>query len=165
MTSIDIPPDSDDTKAALARAFDAVWERFLAIEGDEADTAENRARLAARIVALARSGDIEEHERVEAALIHIRVLAEATRLGQRDKTGTALAAAVHPEAQGGHAFTPETIAAMSTSLDRCLDELPFRIPSDALKLLSSSILEEASRGERDSGRLRLHALEALKARQ
>ncbi len=82
MTSTDIPPDSDDTKAALARAFDAVWERFLAIEGDEADTAENRARLAARIVALARSGDIDEHELVEAALIHLRVLAEAARLGR-----------------------------------------------------------------------------------
>ncbi len=165
VASTDIPPDSDDTKAALARAFDVVWARFLAIEGTEADTAENRRRLAARIVALARSGDVDAHELVEAALIHIRVLAAATRLGQRDKTGTALAAAVHPEAQGGHAFTPETIAAMSTALDRCLDELPFRIPSDALKLLSSSILEAASRGERDSGRLRLHALEALKARQ
>jgi hypothetical protein len=165
VTSIDIPPDSDHTKAALARAFDSVWERFLAIEGDDADTAENRARLAARIVALSRSGDIEEHELVEAALIHIRVLAEAARLGRRDSAETAFAAPVHLDAQGGHAFTPETIAAMSTALDRCLDELPFRIPSDALKLLSSSILEEASRGERDSGRLRLHALDALKARQ
>ncbi|MDO8400053.1 MAG: hypothetical protein Q7T45_19750 [Bradyrhizobium sp.] len=171
MTSIDIPPDSDDTKAALARAFDAVWERFLAIEGDEADTAENRARLATRIVALSRSGDIEEHELVEAALIHLRVLAEAARLGGRDSPETAFAAAAHPGAQdapgaqGGHAFTPETIAAMSAAFDRCLDELPFRIPSDALKLLSSSILDEASRGERDSERLRLHALDALKARQ
>lgn len=165
MTSNDIPPDSDDTKAALARAFDLVWERFLAIEGDAADTAENRRRLAARIVALARSGDIEEPELVESALIHIRVLAAATHLGRRDSPETAFAAAVHPEAQGGHAFTPETIAAMSTALDLCLDDLPFRIPSDALKLLSSSILEAASRGERDSGRLRLHALDALKARQ
>ena len=54
---------------------------------------------------------------------------------------------------------------MTTALDLCLDELPFRIPSDALKLLSTSILEGASRGERDSDRLRLHALGALKARQ
>jgi len=165
VTSNDIPPDSDDTKAALARAFDLVWERFLAIEGDEADSAENRRRLAARIVVLARSGDIEEHELVEAALIHIRVLAEAARLGGRDNPEAVFAATVHPGAQGGHAFTPETIAAMSTALDLCLDELPFRIPSDALKLLSSSILEEASRGERDSRRLRLHALGVLKARQ
>ncbi|MDO9562294.1 MAG: hypothetical protein Q7J60_11775 [Bradyrhizobium sp.] len=165
MAATDIPSDSDDTKAALARIFDAVWERFIAIEGDEADTAENRRRLAARIVALARSGDIEEPELVEAALIHVRVLAEATRLGDGKNPETAFAATDQPGAQGGHAFTPETIAAMSTALDLCLDELPFRIPSDALKLLSSSILEEASRGERDSGRLRLHALEALKARQ
>ena len=165
MTSTDIPSDSDDTKAALARAFDVVWERFLAIEGDEVDTAENRRRLAARIVALARSGEIEEHEWVEAALIHLRVLAVAARLGGRDRTETAFAAEVHPEAQGGHAFAPETIAAMSTALNLCLDELPFRIPSDALKLLTGSILDAASRGERDSGRLRLHALKALKARQ
>lgn len=165
MTSTHIPPDSDDTKAALARTFDVVWERFLGIEGDEANTAENRRRLAARIVALARSGEIEEHDLVEAALIHLRVLAEAARLGGRVSAETAFAAAVHPAAQGGHAFTPETIAAMSTALHLCLDELPFRIPSDALKLLSSSILEEASRGERDPERLRLHALDALKTRQ
>ena len=98
-------------------------------------------------------------------MIHMRVLAEAARLGVRERQEAAFAAAVHPEAQGGHAFTPETIAAMSTALHLCLDELPFRIPSDALKLLSSSILDAASRGERDSGRLRLHALDALKARQ
>jgi len=165
VASTGIPLDSDDTKAALARAFDMIWERFIAIEGHEADTAENRRRLAARIVALARSGDIDEDELVEAALIHIRVLAEAARLGSGKNPETAFAAEVHMEAQGGHAFTPETIAAMSTALDLCLDELPFRIPSDALKLLSSSILEAASRGERDSGRLRLHALEALKTRQ
>ena len=165
VTSTDIPTDSDDTKVALARAFDVVWERFLAIEGDEADTAENRRRLAARIVVLARSGEIEEHELLEAALIHLRVLAAAARLGGRDNPEAAFAAEVHPETQGGHAFTPETIAAMSTALHLCLDELPFRIPTDALKLLSSSILEAASRGERDAGRLRLHALEALKSRQ
>lgn len=165
MASTDIPSDSDDTKAALARVFDSVWERFLAIEGDDADTAENRRHLALRIVALARIGGLEESELVEAALIHIRVLAAAARLGGRDSPETALTEAFPPEAQGGHAFTPETIAAMSTALNLCLDELPFRIPSDALKLLSSSILEAASRGERDSGRLRLHALDALKARQ
>jgi hypothetical protein len=165
VASNDPPPESDDSKAALARAFDMVWERFLGIEGDEADTAQNRGRLAARIVALARSGEIEQHELVEAALIHLRVLAEAARLGARHSAETAFAVAVHPQAQGGHAFTPETIAAMSAALDRCLDELPFRIPSDALKLLSTSILEAASRGERDSDRLRLHALDALKARQ
>ena len=165
MASNGIPPESDDGKAALARAFDLVWERFLKIEGDEADTAENQRRLAGRIVTLARSREIEQHELVEAGLIHLRVLAEAGRLGARQMPEAPFAAAAHPEAQGGHAFTPETIAAMSTALHLCLDELPFRIPSDALKLLSSSILEEASRGERDADRLRRHALDALKARQ
>ncbi|MDO9058385.1 MAG: hypothetical protein Q7U92_05095, partial [Bradyrhizobium sp.] len=133
--------------------------------GDEADTVENRRRLAARIVALARAGEIDEHELVEAGLIHIRVLAAAARLGVRDRRESAFASATHPDGQGGHAFSPETIAAMSAALDLCLDELPFRIPSDAVKLLSTSILEQASRGERDSDRLRLHALDALKARQ
>jgi len=161
----DITFESDATSAVLARAFDMAWERFLRIEGGEAGTDENRRRLAARIVALARSGENEEHELAEAGLIHLRVLAEAVRLGMRNRHQPAFAAAAHPDGQGGHAFSPETIAAMSTALDLCLDELPFRIPSDALKLLSTSILECASRGERDSDRLRLHALDALKARQ
>ncbi|MDP1883334.1 MAG: hypothetical protein Q8K88_10680 [Bradyrhizobium sp.] len=166
MTSNDIPPEIDGNKAAaLARAFDLVWERFLGIEGDAADTVENRRRLAARIVALARTGESEEHELAEAALIHLRVLAEAVRLGGRNRHEAAFEAGPHSDGQGGHAFSPETIAAMTRALDLCLDELPFRIPSDALKLLSTSILESASRGERDSDRLRLHALDALKARQ
>ena len=165
VTDTDIPPRSDETNAALARAFDIAWERYLRIEGDAADTADNRKVLAARIVALARSGQIDEHELVEAGLIHLRVLTEAARLGERNRRVTAFTAAAHADGQGGHAFTPETIAAMTTALDLCLDELPFRIPSDALKLLSTSILEGASRGERDSDRLRLLALGALKARQ
>jgi hypothetical protein len=53
---------------------------------------------------------------------------------------TNFAAAVHQQAQGGHAF-------MSTALDRRLDELSIRIPSDPLKLLSNRILDEASHGE------------------
>lgn len=165
MTNTDIPPESDETNATLARAFDIAWERYLRIEGDEADTADNRKVLAARIVALARSGEIDENALVEAGLIHLRVLTEAARLGERNRRITAFAAAAHADGQGGHAFTPETIAAMATALDLCLDELPFRIPSDALKLLSTSILEDASRGERDAERLHRHALDALKARQ
>lgn len=165
MASNDITSENNETKAALARAFDIAWERFLEIEGDEAGTDENRRRLAARIVALARSGEIEEHELGEAGFIHLRVLAEAVRLGARNRHEATFATADRPNGQGGHAFTPETIAAMAMALDHCLDELPFRIPSNALKLLSTSILEDASRGERDPERLRLHALDALKARQ
>ena len=165
MAFTDITAQSDETNAALARAFDVAWDRFLQIEGAEADTDQNRRRLAARIVALARSGEAEEHELGEAGLIHLRVLAEASRLGGLNRHEAAFAASDLPDGQGAQAFTPETIAAMSIALDLCLDELPFRIPSDALKLLSTSILDAASRGERDPDRLRLHALDALKARQ
>ena len=161
----DITPQGEKTNAAMARAFDVAWDRFLQIEGDEADTDENRGRLAARIVALARSGEIGERELGEAGLIHLRVLAAAARIGAGNRHEMAFGTDDRPDRQGGHAFTPETIAAMSTALDLCLDELPFRIPSDALKLLSTSILDAASRGERAPDRLRLHALNALKARQ
>jgi hypothetical protein len=51
MTSTEIDPHNDESKAALARAFDAAWQPFIALEGEAADTPENRRRLAARIVA------------------------------------------------------------------------------------------------------------------
>jgi hypothetical protein len=155
----------DETKAALARAFDAAWDRFIEHEGDAAATDDNRRRLAAQIVALAKAGQSEEHLLSEAGLIHLRVLAEAGRLGARNRSEVAGEPDRHPDDHGAKAYTPETVAAMSTALELCLDELPLRIPSDALVSLSSSILDDASRGERDPERLRRHALEMLKARQ
>jgi hypothetical protein len=165
VTFSEINPTSDESKAALARAFDNAWQPFIAAEGEAADTTENRRRLASRIVTLAKSGQTDEVALGEAGLIYLRVLNAAARLSQQQpsKEPTSdLAAPWHDE--GGHAFTPETVAAMSTALERCLDELPLRIPSDALKLLSTSILDAASRGERDPEKLHLHALEALKTR-
>jgi hypothetical protein len=53
---------------------------------------------------------------------------------------------------------------MSTALDLCLDELPLRIPSDIVAFLTKTILDEATRGERDPARLRQTALDALKSR-
>ena len=168
MAFSEINPHSDESQAALARAFDAAWQPFIELEGDTADTADNRRRLAARIVALAKSGQSDEDALGAAGLIYLRVLVEAERLGQRHREEASqvpspgLAPQWHDE--GGHAFSPETVAAMSAALNRCLDELPLHMPADALKLLSTSILDEASRGVRDPDRLHLHALEMLKAR-
>jgi hypothetical protein len=155
----------DETKAALARAFDAAWDRFIELEGDNAATDDNRKRLATRIVGLAKSGETDEDRLGEAGLIYLRVLAEAARLGDRMR-GEATLAPVDPVGdRGAQAYQPETVAAMSRALELCLDQLPLRIPSDALESLSASILDSAAHGERDPERLRLHALEMLKARQ
>lgn len=164
MTFSEINPTSEESKAALARAFDNAWQPFIAAEGEAADTVENRRRLASRIVTLAKSGQTDEVALGEAGLIYLRVLSAAARLSQRPGKEPAPDLSPPWQDEGGHAFTPETVAAMSAALERCLDVLPLRIPSDALKLLSTSILDAASRGERDPDRLHLHALEALKTR-
>ena len=165
MTETSTNPDGEEQKAALARAFDSAWERFTQLEGLHAANDANRKRLAGRIVSLAKSGQFDENMLSEAGLIHLCVLAEASRLGQQKRIDPDAPTAIAvPETPGAKAFAPETVAAMSTALNLCLDELPLRIPSDALKLLSTSILEEAARGERDPERLHDHALEALKTR-
>jgi hypothetical protein len=156
---------NDETKAALARAFDTAWDRFIEIEGTTAATDDNRRRLAAQIVALAKSGESDEHRLGEAGLIFLRVLAEAARIGERKRGAAVIEPAHHPDDYGPQAYSPETVAAMSTALHLCLDELPLRIPSDALTSLSTSILDRASRGERNPERLRRHALDVLRARQ
>ena len=168
----DSTPDDHAEKLMLARAFDAAWGRFTLREGTHAATDENRKRLAARIVALAKAGQSDEDMLSEGGLIHLCVLAEASRLGQRqrNKPAAQVAPQVAEEVSdtpdvSGKVFAPDTVAAMSTALNLCLDDLPLRIPSDALKLLSTSILDEAARGERDPERLHDHALDALKTRQ
>jgi hypothetical protein len=155
----------DETKAALARAFDTAWDRFIELEGTDAATDDNRKRLAARIVSLAKSGETEEDLLGEAGLIYLRVLTKAARLSDRMRSESPLAPVDPPGDRGTQAYAPETVAAMSKALELCLDELPLRIPSDALQSLSASILDDAARGERDPERLRLHALEMLKTRQ
>ena len=80
MTS-DTPDMDDDIKLMLARAFDSAWERFIEREGADADTDDNRKRLARRIVAEAKAGDIDEEQLSESGLIYLCVLAEAARLG------------------------------------------------------------------------------------
>jgi hypothetical protein len=152
----------EEMKAALARAFDVAWERFLQLEGTKAGTETNRKRLASRIVALARAGEADENALAEAGLINLCVLAETARLGAQppEPTGEAFG----PEAQGSTAYGPETVAAMSAALQLCLEALPLQAPSNALRFLSTHVLDEASRGEHDPDRLSRHALEALSRR-
>lgn len=165
MPFTEIDPQNEELKVTLAHAFDAAWQPFVTHEGESADTPENRRRLAARIVAVARSGQIDEKALSEAGLIYLRVLAEAARLSARIRDVASPDLAPQADDQRNQSFGPETVAAMSTALDRCLDELPLRISSDAVQLLSSSILDEASRGERDPEKLQLRALALLKSRQ
>jgi len=146
----------------LARAFDSAWERFLALEGTKAGTEQNQKRLAGRIVAAAKSGESDEAALAEAGLIYLSVLAEATRISHQPTEPEQQS--FGPEAQGAQAFGPDTIAAMSAALERCMQDLPLQTPSSALSFLSNSILEEASRGEHDPERLSAHALEALRHR-
>jgi hypothetical protein len=152
-----------ETRVALARAFDLAWERFIAIEGIEAATDDNRRRLATQIVELAKSGESDEDLLGEAGLITLRVLSEAARLGAHHHERDGIAEPPgHSDHGGAPAYSQETVAAMTTALELCLDELPPRIPSETLALLSASILDAAARGEDDPERLRLHALELLK---
>lgn len=151
----------DEMKTALARAFDAAWERFLQLEGSKAGTAINRKRLAGRIVALARAGEADEETLAGSGLIHLCVLAETARIGAQPHPDKQ---ALGPKAQGSTAYGPETVAAMSAALQLCLETLPLQAPSNALRFLSTHVLDEASRGEHDPERLSRHALEALSRR-
>ncbi|MBB1090185.1 hypothetical protein HUU61_02675 [Rhodopseudomonas palustris] len=153
----------DEKTAALARAFDSAWERFIATEGAEADTDANRKRLASKIVALSRAGEADEDRLAQSGLIHLSVLAEAARLGNQPP---APANGIGEPQQATHAqaFSPQTVAAMSAALEQCVETLPLQTPSSALQFLSARILEQASRGEQDPERLSRHALEALRNR-
>ncbi len=162
---IDLADVNDDLKLTLARAFDFAWQRFIEREGAGADTDANRKRLASRLVALAKSGDFDEDQLGESALIYLCVMAEAVRLGaKRERERPNGAATEETASPGSQAFAPDTVAAMSSALDLCLDDLPFRISSDVVAHLTKTILDEATRGERDPQRLSQAALNALKAR-
>jgi hypothetical protein len=68
--------DDDNLKYQLARSFDAALGQFLASEGSEADTAENRGRLAARLVVLSKLGETDEHQLASNAALYLRALQE-----------------------------------------------------------------------------------------
>lgn len=154
---------NENVHLALARAFDAAWEPFIAHEGEAVDTDDNRRRLAARIVALARSGQTDENELGEAGLIYLRVLTEASRLSARIREMPS--PALVPNDADHQPFGNDAVAAMSSALDLCIEELPLSIPVDAVQVLSRSIVDEAARGERDPERLHFHAMATLMSRQ
>jgi hypothetical protein len=167
MTTISSDAD-DQTKLALARAFDSAWTQFLEREGPDADTEANRGRLARRIVALAKAGETDEAQLSETALIYLSVLTEAARLGsapsrdERDESGPTPDPIL--DAPRAQAFGPDALAAMTDALELCLDALPLRLPSDVAGFLTNAIMSRAATGDRDAASLSHHALEALKAR-
>lgn len=154
---------NENVQLALARAFDAAWEPFIAHEGDTGDTDDNRRRLAARIVALARSGQTDETELGEAGLTYLRVLTDAARLSERirDMPSPELV----PDDTEHRPFGHDAVEAMSSALDLCIEELPLAIPADTVQVLSNSIVDEAARGERDPERLHVHAMATLMSRR
>lgn len=154
---------SETVHLSLARAFDAAWEPFIAHEGGTADTDGNRRRLAARIVALARSGQTDEGELGEAGLVYLRVLTEASRLSERIREMPS--PELVPDDADHREFGNDAVEAMSSALDLCIEELPLSIPIDAVQVLSSNIVDEAARGERDPERLQFHAMATLMSRQ
>lgn len=160
------PPEmTDDTKLMMARAFDTAWACFLDREGANGDTEDNRRRLARRIVAVVKSGNLDEEELAESGLIYLSVLAEAARLhNTQQPAATDASPEMPPASETPHAFGPDGIAAMRTALDLCLDELPLQISSDVVTFLTRTILDEATRGEQDPARLSEAALSALKSR-
>ena len=143
----------------LARAFDLAWDAFREIEGAVEDTAENRGALAARIVVLGKLNKPDEAEISAASLTFLRALVAARRLGP---------ARPLPAVDPGHAgamLGPEAIDIVAGAIEACLEELPEGISAQARSILSKSVLENASKGERDIKRLRTSALEALKSRR
>lgn len=164
MTAIHHDAD-DQTKLALARAFDSAWAQFLEREGPNADTETNRGRLARRIVALAKAGETDEAQLSDTALIYLSVLTEAGRLGsavsrdEPDPTPHPI-----PNAPRARAFGPDALAAMTDALELCLNALPLRLPSDVTGFLTDAIMARAATGDHDAASLSRHALEALKAR-
>lgn len=164
MTTIS-PDTDDDTKLALARAFDSARARFLAREGADADTESNRQRLAQRIVALAKAGETDEAQLADTALIYLSVLAEAARLAKaspRDDVDSSPDSIL--DAPRAQAFGPDALDAMSDALELCLDALPLRLPSDVAGFLTNAIMTRAATGDHDAASLAHHALESLKAR-
>lgn len=150
---------ASDFELGLARAFDLAWDRFVELEGSSVDTPDNRGRLAARIVVLAKTGETDEKEIAATALIYLRAFAAAVRLAPDHQQPSTMV----PVA--GVALDPEAIDAVTTALDACVAGLPLGISSTARAILSESILEHAAKGERDPDRLQALALDALKLRR
>jgi hypothetical protein len=151
--------EPSESEQALARVFDRAWEAFLAAEGREADTAENRGSLAARIVVIAKLGEQDEEVMVSAALLYLRALL-ATKVSRPEERSSAIS-----DATPGPVLDQESITAAAAAYDACIEELPEGISEYARSTLLNSIMDNAGKGIRDPARLRELALEKLRLRK
>jgi hypothetical protein len=152
-------PETSELERALARVFDRAWNAFLAAAGPEADTAENRGSLAARIVVIAKLGEQDEEAMVSSALLYLRALLVAKAL-RRD------ARPIGPsEDTPGPVLDQESIAAARAAYDACIEELPEGISESARSTLLKSVMDNAGKGIQDPARLRELALEKLRLRK
>jgi hypothetical protein len=153
------PAEPSEFEQALARVFDRAWDAFLASAGPEADTAENRGSLAARIVVIAKLGERDEEIMAGAALLYLRALLAAKAL-RREERSTALA-----DVTPGPVLDQESITAAVAAYDACIEELPEGISEYARSTLLESVMDNAGKGIRDAARLRELALEKLRLRK
>jgi len=149
---------------ALASLFDDVASRFETLQGRVLD-AEGRRRVAARIVAVTRHApiaDLDASEIRDSVLIYIRAFESAAAMA-----GTFNGTVTTPpgRSSGGAAYDPDTVATMSAALDRCLEDLPDRLPSSVVTALSATILQAAADGEREVAKLQARAMEQLRQRR
>jgi hypothetical protein len=152
--------DDSNLEHKLARSFDVALSQFIASEGSGADTAENRGRLAARLVVLSKLGETDEHKLASNAALYLRAFAGAMRIASGSKRAQAKVAPTSRIALG-----PDAIGAMAEALDRCLDGLPQGgVSSTVRDVLQKAILEAAGHGERNADRLQAFALEKLRTR-
>ena len=143
----------------MARVFDRAWEAFLAAVGPEADTADNRGSLAARIVVIAKLGEQDEEVMASAALLYLRALVAAKTL-RRGEQSIDLS-----DATPGPVLDQELITAAVAAYDACIEDLPEGISEYALSTLLKSVMDNAGKGIRDPARLRELALEKLRLRK
>jgi hypothetical protein len=143
----------------LAKSFDIALHQFLTAEGSEADTPDNRGRLAARLVVLATYGEQSEQRLAAEAVLYLRAFAAAMRIAS-DKPRSGTAASTQRIAVG-----PDVVIAMSQALKSCIEELPESgVSSTARQVLHEAILEAAGQGQRDADTLKHYALEMLRTR-
>lgn len=148
-----------DHEEKLARAFDIAMKQFVMSEGKEADTIDNRGRLAARLVVLTKLGEQDEHQLASSAALYLRAFAGAMRVA----SGSAPRDVA--QGRGQIALGPDAIAAVTEALEQCLNDLPEGgVSSAARDVLQKALLEAAGGGERDVSKLTAFALEKLRTR-
>lgn len=149
-----------DKVRELALAFGLAWAEFIQIAGAEEDNEDNRKKLAARIVALANSGESDLQKLSDAAVLYMRALIAAQKLS-RPATNVI---GFPFKAKVSASFAPDTVKAMTAALELCLNELPLRVSSEVRDTLTTAILSAASEGETKALELKEAAMRALKTR-